>query len=241
MKITSKLTAKQKDLYGAEPVTVAFLGDSVTQGCFDFYLQGNTFNTVFDGSSAYPTRFKEILAKLYPTVQVNVINSGISGDTAANGAKRYQRDVSKYSPDLVVVSFGLNDSVVGGKNGIKNYGDALTDIFKQANESGAECIFLTQNFACEMVSDRLREEIFIKLAENQSEIQSSGLLDEYFAEAKKRCEENGVKICDVRKSWQKMSENGVNVTELLSNRLNHPVREMHYYAAIKLIETIFEL
>ena len=35
-----------------------------------------------------------------------------------------------------------------------------------------------------------------------------------------------------------MAQIGINVTELLANKLNHPIREFHYYIAIKLLETI---
>ena len=34
MKLIEKIRAKQADVFGAAPVTIAFLGDSVTQGCF---------------------------------------------------------------------------------------------------------------------------------------------------------------------------------------------------------------
>ena len=50
--------------------------------------------------------------------------------------------------------------------------------------------------------------------------------------------ENGAKVCDLYPVWEKLIENGVDVTELLANKLNHPVREFHYYMAIKLLETI---
>ena len=49
------------------------------------------------------------------------------------------------------------------------------------------------------------------------------------------------------RSWQieeasavaeKLLSVGVDTTELLANKLNHPAREFHYYMAIKLLETI---
>jgi hypothetical protein len=40
--------------------------------------------------------------------------------------------------------------------------------------------------------------------------------------------------------WEKMISGGVDTTELLSNKINHPIREIHYYMAIKLLETMFE-
>lgn len=39
MKIYDKILAKQEDLRNASAVTIAFLGNSVTQGCFDLYLE----------------------------------------------------------------------------------------------------------------------------------------------------------------------------------------------------------
>lgn len=102
MDITKKLSAKN-DMYGQPPVTIAFLGDSVTQGCFDCYIKedGNV-ETYFDYSSAYSTRVREILSMLYPRVQVNIINSGISGDNSLGGLRRLERDVLRYAPDLTV-------------------------------------------------------------------------------------------------------------------------------------------
>ena len=37
MKIVEKIREKQNNLYSRRPVTVVFLGDSVTQGCFECY------------------------------------------------------------------------------------------------------------------------------------------------------------------------------------------------------------
>ena len=74
MKIMRKIQEKQKDIFGAEPVTVAFLGDSGTQGCFEcFFSNENTIQTVFEYQNAYSTRFKELLNMLYPRVQINII------------------------------------------------------------------------------------------------------------------------------------------------------------------------
>ncbi len=40
--------------------------------------------------------------------------------------------------------------------------------------------------------------------------------------------------------WCRLRECGVNTTELLSNKLNHPIREMHRLTAYSLDETMFE-
>ena len=54
MKIIELLAKKQNDLYGARPATIAFLGDSVTQGCFELFESGRAIDTVFDNKSARP-------------------------------------------------------------------------------------------------------------------------------------------------------------------------------------------
>ena len=65
MRIIEKINQKNKDIYGDKPVTIAFLGDSVTQGCFECYFDQQGVQTVFDSKSSYPTRVKEILNILY--------------------------------------------------------------------------------------------------------------------------------------------------------------------------------
>ena len=114
MKVVEKIKLKQEDLLNSQPITIAFLGDSVTQGCFECYLTSpTTLETVYDSASSFSNRLKELFAILYPKAPINFINAGVSGDSAVGGLKRIDRDVLKYNPDLVVVGFALNDSCAG--------------------------------------------------------------------------------------------------------------------------------
>ena len=71
MKILEKINQKSKDLVGTAPVTIAFLGDSVTQGCFEcYYDEKDNLQTVFDSKSGYPSRVKEMLNLLVKIMQV---------------------------------------------------------------------------------------------------------------------------------------------------------------------------
>ena len=140
MNIIEKIKQKQSNLLENKAITIAFIGDSVTQGCFECYLTSETsLETVFDYKSAYSTRLKELLNLLYPNVQFNIINAGISGDGATTGYERLERDVLAYSPDLCVVSFGLNDSCLST---IEQYSTALSGIFSALQEKNIETIFL---------------------------------------------------------------------------------------------------
>lgn len=240
MKIIQKIASKSKNLRGEPPVTIAFLGDSVTQGCYECYKTGEkSIETVFERTQAYSTRLAEMFALLYPNVQINVINSGISGDCATKGVERVQRDVLAYNPDLVVVSYGLNDSGEG-LDGLDAYETALRNIFAPLKERGTEVIFLTENYMNTTVSPHLQDAYFINLAERLAKRQNDGILKEYFKCAKQVCAEMDIPVCDVYAKWEQMAQGGVNVTELLANKLNHPIRQMHYYIAVKLLETMFE-
>ena len=240
MKIAEKLNAKQ-DLYNAKPVTIAFLGDSVTQGCFECFVDENgDIDTVFDYKNAYSTRLKEILNILYPKVQINIINSGISGDKATGGLKRIERDILQYAPDLVVVSCGLNDSTFG-LDYLEEYTNSVRSIVKKVKETNAEVIFLTQNFMNTKVSCHLAEEELINCAKGSLEIQNKGVLEKFQLSGLNAAKESGAVICDLYPVWEKLYECGVDTTELLANKINHPIREWHYYMAIKLIEKIFEI
>lgn len=84
----------------ARPVTIACLGDSVT---------GVYYHT--GGKRAYPEMLEVAIRQAVPGARVTVINAGISGNTTQDGLARLDRDVLSHKPDLVTISFGLNDMV----------------------------------------------------------------------------------------------------------------------------------
>ena len=110
-KIRDLLKAKAKDNWGQGPLTFAFLGDSVTQTCFELYKKSDgSIDAYYDAEAAYHHYLKRMLALLYPSVPVNILNAGIGGDNAPHGLERLERDVIVHHPDLAVVCYGLNDS-----------------------------------------------------------------------------------------------------------------------------------
>ena len=238
MKIVEKFKAKASSNINNPPVTIAFLGDSVTQGCFELYVKpSNTMATVFDKNNVYHNYIAKIFTVLYPTVPVNILNAGISGTTAAIGLERLERDVLTHNPDLVVVCFGLNDARAG-EAGINEYSAAIDGIIKKLTDAGKEVIFMTPNMLNTDISPHIKEKLILETAEELMEIQNSGLMDKYMAAAKGVCEKYGVKVCDCYEKWKQLYACGVNVTELLSNKVNHPAREMHWLFAIMLVDTM---
>lgn len=238
MEIMKKIAAKAANLGQAKIPTIAFLGDSVTQGCFECYrLCEDDIETVFDKEHAYHRYIDRILTMLYPNVPLNIINAGISGGNAQAGLERLERDVLCHKPDLTVVCFGLNDCI-GGPNKLEIYKESLRNIFTALQENGSEVIFMTANMvntgvSCHLSDDRLRV-----LAGDSLKRQQEGILKAYFEAAKEVASACNVKVCDVHAKWEMLHRNGVDVTELLANKINHPTREMNWMFAYELVNTM---
>lgn len=143
-----------------------------------FTTKTEKFKPFSSQKNAYSQRLKEILNILYPSVQINIINSGISGDRATGELKRVDRDVLSYNPDLVVISYGLND-VTFDKKGLETYIESLKALFKKVKESGAECIFMSQNYYNNTISCHLPKGVE-ELAQNLMKSQKEGLLKDYY-------------------------------------------------------------
>lgn len=78
------------NLYRSTGRTIVCLGDSIT------------FGVGAEPGQGYPEKLSALLG-------VPVINAGVSGDTAADGLARLDRDVLAQDPWLVIVELGGND------------------------------------------------------------------------------------------------------------------------------------
>lgn len=73
------------------PVTVAYIGGSVTQ------------------MSGWRDQTFEWLKRAYPQAQLTQVDAAIGGTGSDLGVFRYERDVLSHYPDLVFIEFGIND------------------------------------------------------------------------------------------------------------------------------------
>lgn len=78
---------------GRDSVLVCF-GDSLTAGIGA------------PAGKSYPDYLKDYL-------DVEIINTGVPGDTASGAKERFERDVLSQSPDIVIIEFGANDYLRG--------------------------------------------------------------------------------------------------------------------------------
>jgi lysophospholipase L1-like esterase len=88
-----------RELAGGCNVTIVAFGDSITAG--------------YAVRRGFPSFWRQMLAEEYPVASINMVNSGISGDTSMDGLARLDWSVLSYEPDLVTINFGINDCVLG--------------------------------------------------------------------------------------------------------------------------------
>ena len=218
---------------------IVFFGDSVTEGCFElsFHNVEGVTDIIRDKKSVYHNILKERIEKEHPELNIEYVNAGISGNSTVDALKRIEQDVIAQNPDVAVVCFGLND--VAGMS-LDEYVSNMEQIFGTLKEHGIQVIYMTPN----MYNTYVHGDVLpnhADMAAVLARVQNENRPDLYYAEAMKKAEEYGCVVVDAYGAWKKLSEYGVDVTELLSNRLNHPTRAMHRLFADLLYEVVVKL
>ena len=89
----------RRDIESGADATIVCFGDSITAG--------------YAVRRGFPSFLLESLRQRFPDSKIEMINSGISGDTSQDGLGRLDWAVLSYEPDLVTINFGINDCVLG--------------------------------------------------------------------------------------------------------------------------------
>lgn len=218
---------------------IVFFGDSVTEGCFElsFHNVEGVTDIIRDKKSVYHNILKERIEREHPELNIEYVNAGISGNSTVGALKRIEQDVIAQNPDVAVVCFGLND--VAGMS-LDEYVSNMEQIFGTLKEHGIQVIYMTPN----MYNTYVHGDVLpnhADMAAVLARVQNENRPDLYYAEAMKKAEEYGCVVVDAYGAWKKLSEYGVDVTELLSNRLNHPTRAMHRLFADLLYDEVVRL
>lgn len=238
MRVIEKIVAQCRNPGGNRPVCIAFLGDSVTQGSFELVRKSNgKIGGETDSKAVYHNQLREMIEFVFPGAPLHIINAGIGGETAAQGLGRLDRDVLLYKPDLCVVCFGLND-LGSGHSGLEKFRSALDVIFTRLLDSGTEVIFMSPNMVCTEYSATSEMAGFQEFANLLIDYQKNGVMDQFMDAAKALCAAKGVAYCDCYAIWRRLEQLGADTNALLSNGINHPVREMHALFAAELFRMI---
>jgi len=95
---TERIAKVLKKAEKGEPITLGYLGGSITQGSLS-----STPDTCY---AAMTTKWWR---EQYPQTEFTYVNGGIGGTTSQFGVARVESDILAYHPDFVVIEFSVND------------------------------------------------------------------------------------------------------------------------------------
>jgi acyl-CoA thioesterase-1 len=143
-----KPTRTIDNLSTGTPITIVALGDSLTQGWMV--------------SKGYIDYLKEMLHVKFPQNRLNLINSGIPGDTADSGLYRMKWDVLRYNPDCVFIQYALNDAFSGFTE--QQFKRSIKGIIDNIRDNGdAEIVLITSVYIGDNDDNRLVEGYYHQL------------------------------------------------------------------------------
>jgi lysophospholipase L1-like esterase len=93
-----KIQECMKKAQEGHPVTIGFLGGSITQGSLSSTPETCYAYLVFDW-----------WRKKFPGTQFTYVNAGIGGTTSQFGVARVKKDLLVHKPDIIIVEFSVND------------------------------------------------------------------------------------------------------------------------------------
>ncbi|MGH7624022.1 MAG: GDSL-type esterase/lipase family protein [Gemmatimonadaceae bacterium] len=91
----------------AQPLTILFQGDSITDGGRDRKVVGP--NVTAGLGSFYPLYIAGAMLAAHPERQLRFINRGVSGNTVPDLRARWETDTLAIKPDVLSILIGVND------------------------------------------------------------------------------------------------------------------------------------
>ena len=190
-KFWNKLTA-------GEPVTYVVYGDSISTGA-ESTLPENT----------YYARFVQALRDTVSGAQITCINRALGGEESRGGVKRLDEAFAELNPDLISISYGMNDQNKGDETPHfvepEEYERNIRSIITALKErTGADILLITP---CKP---------------NPKWHWTSGDMDIYAQCMRDIAEEQNLLLADTTALWQQELDHGKSPESLLHNNINHP-------------------
>ena len=175
------------DIESGADATIVCFGDSITAG--------------YAVRRGFPSFLLESLRQRFPDSKIEMINSGISGDTSQDGLSRLDWAVLSYEPDLVTINFGINDCVLGLS--LEEYEMNLVEMVRRIRAGPDSEILLLSSQPLE------------------SPPYDQRVLD-YYQTVETVAKEMNVGFVDVYGAWMKRVQAGMPLDSLILPGLDHP-------------------
>lgn len=174
--------------------------------CHGHSVPAGFFKTpVVDTFNAYPHLLHKELKKRFPYAVINVIVTGIGGENAARGAKRFEKDVLSHKPDIVTIDYALNDRGLG----LAKAKASWSAMIESAKAKGVKVILLTPTGAMGSKMDN-----------------PDDALNKHAQQIRDLAGEHNVALVDSLAAFKAYTVGGGKLKDLLS-QINHPNRKGH--------------
>lgn len=202
----------------ARPVTYVAFGDSITHGAMEA--------DVYEHEQLYHQLLRHRLLGRYPSTVINVINSGVSGDTAVGARQRLERDVLSYRPDFVTILFGANDAH-SGPAGLYSFRETMLTVIRSIQSAtDADILLMTPPMLAKHDNPAIHT-VHRDLIPGFFDTELGGYTRQYVDALHDIARETRVPIVDIYAMWARMEETGVDIHTRFANGLNHPDRAFH--------------
>lgn len=191
----------------ADKMIVVAFGDSIT----------------FNRGNLKWKHWTEILAERYP---VKIINVGVAGHTTTKGLTRIKQDVLAHQPHIVLISFGMNDHVMRGKNQqvvtLEEYEENLIRMVELIRAADAIPVLVTPNYLYEGDANNPNENYYYNRHDPLFYVDDGGALarlDKFIDIMRKVGSDYNVAVADVRAACnnynpREFTRDGVHISEL---------------------------
>lgn len=220
-----------------ESVVLAFFGDSVTHGEFEF--TNGYKESVHRPELVFHKLLSDRIKAEFGT-EVTVINAGIGGNFSDDGLARIQTDVLDHKPDFCCVMFGTNDvtNARKGQEALDKYAQNMKEIISKLQAQRIEVVLMTPGMLCSRGVKGFKGGWWF-IHKYYESLQKGGKMDQYVDVMRKVAKEMNVPVADAYAEWKGLEKSGVDTTAMLVNGMNHPTAEAHKIFADKLYEQLF--
>jgi len=139
VRLVNPLKRVAQRIAGGLPLTIVAIGSSSTAGA---------------GASSpamnYPSRLEAELKVLFPGVDIQVINRGVSGEESRDMLARFDRDIFAQTPDLVIWQVGSNSVLRDRPLGEAN--TSLRDGLKRLHDAGTDVVLINPQYAPKVIN-----------------------------------------------------------------------------------------
>ncbi len=139
VRLDHPLRRTARRLAAGQPISIVAIGSSSTAGA------GAT-----SPAMSYPSRLAVELKTLFPRASINVVNRGVSGETAKDMLARFSHEVIAEKPDVVVWQVGSN-SVLRDQP-LAPAGALIREGVRMLKDAGADVILMNPQYAPKVIA-----------------------------------------------------------------------------------------